>query len=395
MKLFWIILLFPIALFAQIGGVGTYTPNGPDGGQFQGFNPRNVTVLSPQNGDISKIIGTSPPVGRTYLLSPGIYNCYGPMAAPTNGAIIGSGWSTVLVNLYTNTPFDRPYPIIAATDNSFVQDLVITNFYLGTGPDIYQASWGAHSDVSKAFTNATLRNCLLFGGSDAVYVRASNSCSGNIYSCTITSRWDANVFFDAAHKFSFFDCVIAGGQTRAGKGIAVQQANGTVIKCYNTRFFGSSFAGTESISLFDTDPNEVAECYNCYFTNNVSNWIWADCGSGASLRFYGCNIASTNVSDGGNGETTVQYYPPTVDGIIFKGTSEGGQGPTLTSSFPNTNDLILSAPAAFKTSYTVIKSNTLANIPPLSPGDICTYSSNGVAFRILVSPSGTRTTNTW
>lgn len=44
---------------------------------------------------------------------------------------------------------------------------------------------------------------------------------------------------------------------------------------------------------------------------------------------------------------------------------------------------------------TIIHSNTLASIPTLVPGDVYNYSSNGIAFRILVGPTGTRTTNTW
>lgn len=41
----------------------------------------------------------------------------------------------------------------------------------------------------------------------------------------------------------------------------------------------------------------------------------------------------------------------------------------------------------------LVKSNTLASIPTLNPGDTYYWSSNGVAYVICNSPSGTLTTN--
>jgi len=62
---------------------------------------------------------------------------------------------------------------------------------------------------------------------------------------------------------------------------------------------------------------------------------------------------------------------------------------------PVTNVLSIASVTSFGMGN-IIKSNTLASIPAsLSPGDVYLYSSNGIAYRILVGPTGTRTTNTW
>jgi hypothetical protein len=288
----------------------------------------NVIQLNPSSGDVSLIIGTNKPAGTCYQLAPGVYPCWYYMDVPTNGWISGSGWNTVLVNYVSNSTAASPVSLIHPTDNSVVENLMITNAYLGTGPDIYQSCWGVHPNQpnSSACTNAVIRGCKLIGGSDAIYFRNNSACTGSVYSCVITSRWDANVFFDSAHKFEYYDCIIASGATRVGVGIAEQNASTAYIAAHNCSFYGLH-AGGASYNVFLADSTETFHAYNCFFTNYSSPFIESQ--SGGPVELINCNLVRSQTDDGGSGGTTIF---PFGEGTNFLSSSVGTVY-TMTASY--------------------------------------------------------------
>ncbi len=249
--------------------------------------------LTPDSGDISAIISSNKPAGTRYILAPGVYNCFNTMEAPTNGGISGSGWTTLLRNFSTNgTGFQQPF--IMPCDGSVVESLQITNVNddAGETPQYLQTCWG-RLDKGVAVP-ATIRNCFLFTGTDAIFFNESVSPI-NVYidSCTITSKWDGIVFQNAANsKVTIRNTIVAAGiGTHIGKALTFITATGTKASIYNSQFIGSSVSGTgPCVNLFDLsqpDLNFALFAYNTVFTNGTLPWVDVSL-QGGHLEFWNC-----------------------------------------------------------------------------------------------------------
>lgn len=324
------------------------------------YTPRTI-VLSTNNGDVSLIIGTNAVPGMNWRLMPGIYYCTNWMKVSTNGSITGSGANaTTLVNLYTNN--GTVPALIAGSDNGYISDLTITNFYYDKAVPDFQACIGAYQDFARVsggaviagqggYTNLLVERCILYGGSDNIYNRHTNNCYGVFRNCKLTGPWDVVTFFGTStQQFDFwfcdFDHTVVASHGNA-KDIFVTE---TGVRARFRSYF-STFSKTNGIQANDYYVNladtskQTAEYYYCTFTNanpGVSKFYTFGTGL-CPFTFVGCNVNLTEVGDDASTSTSLVLGTNVAHTYILAGDSANGITVSETTSWPTKADLIFTA----------------------------------------------------
>lgn len=161
-------------------------------------------------------------VAGTYIyLAPGNYTNYAPMFIPTNGGLVGSGWSTKIFNLNTNG--NNHQGGIIPTDGCTIENLLLTNAVSLSNQFCVGNSYVVDSTQPTA-RNVTIRNCAFYAHGDAIYAESPLTVGAaasltNEYSCydsLFYSDYDgittigANLGADnnPAFRFKFYNCDI-------------------------------------------------------------------------------------------------------------------------------------------------------------------------------------------
>jgi len=123
--------------------------------------------------------------------------------------------------------------------------------------------------------------------------------------------------------------------------------------------------------------------------------FWSSNGTPYSISSAPDGTLATNALTGGGGSGTVTTFVSTSTGL----SSSGNGTATITLTAPSavvtngfTPALSLGGTVTSTNSF-LFRSNTLASIPTLIKGDVYLWSSNGVPYYIVNSPSGTLSTN--
>jgi len=291
--------------------------------------------------------------GDSIVLGPGTYAQSNRFYIPTNGAIIGAGpGSTVIINYHTNSA-NAPYPLCRLTDNSYLSSLTISNFYatniVGTFPNaVYQACCGVHRNANDGAYNAsTLYNVKLFGGTDAIYVRHTNTCSGlQVISCVVTSGWDCSTLFDSGlHDMNVFNSIFVSrkiqGITQGGHCIANDTDAAQIVRFFNS-YLGLTNSSGSQVNI-PAGINNRYEFYNCTITNSSPGaTVDIDGNLGNTIVIQNTVVSPTRINDGAGGMVGILYSPMQTTKIQFGGDVDDGDGPTITTTFPTASDTIFS-----------------------------------------------------
>lgn len=381
----------------------------------------SLPYFVPANGDISALIGQSPPTGGIYLLGPGVFYCSNWFKCPTNGAIIGSGPGvTVLIDVFTN---GVPSPLIALSDNCRVMNLSISNIYgdyiTGGTP---ASCMGTHQfNLSSGYTNFTGENLILYGGSDTWYNRHTNNVSGVIKNSDLHNAWDIGTAFSGASgsykTFKFEKCrfFIRGLQNHVNASdvfVSDSSDNSDVRVTFDfcTLDISNSFVSPLFVNIGDNNGINTAAILNfCWFTNWTPTLTSdADMNTGShNLILNYCNYNPVHLGDHDAGTATASFGTNFMDKIQFGGDFLG-PGPSVarvgTGLFVSSAISALSftnrASAGGKFQQTDVNGKLIDAItPPLTNGGASGWTNNGFsAFGGVVSnyaaTYGTAGTNT-
>lgn len=276
-------------------------------------------------------------------------------------------------------------------------------------------------DIEQCYMPTTtaacwLTNCILSCGN---YVNFINNNSGISNNCTTWKLDNCNlsacVIHSAMLPVTTNPQIDIFGNTSGGHGFPyiVGQLNGMIVR-QHASWANPSVAGSDfNLSLGNVVSSSEGNYYSGpqIYTNIVylNSGLIGDYQVGANYGQRGTITPSFP-----SGHAWYMQFPNTtssVPNISIMGARAFG---SLTHLFlggdvdnnPGVTDIIFSispvdGTAAFpkmtlSDGGLTLRSNSLASIPSnLQPGDIHIYTSNGIAFRILVGPTGTRTTNTW
>lgn len=355
--------------------------------------------------------------GDTIRIGPGVYAVSNWFKCPTNGSIIGAGrGATMLIDYFTN---GVPTPCIACSDNGYVANLSITNFFFdgagASGGGFPAACIGTHQNLSASgqmgYTNFTGENLILYGGSDTFYNRHTNNATGRFINCKMYGAWDIATFFNSGtFIFDFYNCDFVHVPVADHGAIAYDievgdSSSTTLIRNFFCTFYMSNGIPSKFSQLWfakDGVSTQAVEFYFCTATNaaqaigatipNPHPMIKAAAkGNSSPMKFVGNNFDVTSIgTDDIDGTGPAQWGNVVTTNLIFGGDSASGYGPQFVRN--SAGYVTLSTSLLVSNQY-VLRSNTLASLPTLNKGDACLWSSNGILYSINSSPAGVLTTN--
>lgn len=338
-----VILISSVKCFGAAGGLSG-SPLSQGFGNTIGLN---LTTISISSGDPSLIIGTNPPVGASYIISPGIYYCSNWMKCPTNGSIVGtSAGNTILVDMFTN---GIPTPLIACSDNGYIADLTITNFYFDTAAGVPASCIGTHFNLAQVSGNAVVagqggysnfigERLILYGGSDTWYNRHTNNCDGELRYCKLYGPWDIVTAFNTGnHRYRFKFCdfnhtAVASHGNNKDIFVASFTANAKFSSWF-CNFFMTN--GIQPDDYFfnggDSPTTQLADYHYCNFTNaSGGRGAFVMIGGGASsVKFENCNLRASSFGDDISSMTGLFYGTNLANSVVFAGDQANGDRVSL------------------------------------------------------------------
>lgn len=234
---------------AEYRGGTNYTNYAISGERIsQGMLGTNLIPVAP--GESLSYYATNAPAWSVLQLGAGVYDVgSNHIRLPHGVSLVGAGQDVTFIS--GNGSFQTNGCIVNPGSTSLVANLTIIasnrNLY-------YQAPLGCSFYLGKAFTNATIRNVRLVGGTDCFFVYTNVPCSWKVYDSTAQSGWDAVALqadVPTAHDLRFFNCSLTSDLSTTTQPNAVSTAKANCIATLAGRIelFGCSLTATNATDV--------------------------------------------------------------------------------------------------------------------------------------------------